>query len=118
MNDETIPILGGITIQLALGVAVFLANRPRRSNQSFLLLSFVAIGWLGSVYFAVTATDSRRAEFWIRASFVAAALIPTTLNLLRVSIRRRREGCRDILFRLRISLVPRLRVHFLSHTQL
>ncbi len=99
MTDATIPILVALTIQLALGLAVFLANRHHRSNQSFLLLSFVAVGWLGSVYFAFTATDSRRAEFWIRATFVAAALIPTTLNLLRVSIRRRREGWRDILYR-------------------
>jgi len=117
MNDATIPILVALTIQLALGLAVFLANRHHRSNQSFLLLSFVAIGWLGSVYFAVTATDSRRAEFWIRASFVAAALIPTTLNLLRVSIRRRREGWRDILYRSRIWLGASLGVILLCQTK-
>jgi PAS domain S-box-containing protein len=117
MNDATIPILVALTIQLALGVAVFLANRHRRSNQSFLLLSFVAIGWLGSVYFAFTATDSRRAEFWIRAAFVAAALILTTLNLLRVSIRRRREGWRDILYRSRIWLGASLGVIFFCQTK-
>src|SRR6266852_1032733 len=57
MNSETVPILGAVIIQSALGLTVFLANPRRKSNQCFLLLSFSAVGWLAALYFGSTTTN-------------------------------------------------------------
>ncbi len=116
-NNATIPILVALTIQLVLGVVVFLANSHRKSNQSFLLLSLVAAGWLGAIFFAFTATDSKQAEFWIRAAFAAAALILTALNLLRISLRWSHESWREILYRSRTWLGASLGVIIFCQTR-
>src|SRR5436305_13738514 len=86
MNSSTIPILVALFIQLALGLVVFQANRHRRSNQSFLLLSLVAAGWLCSLRYAFVATTSIAAAFWIRQASAFGVLLLTVFNLLRLSI--------------------------------
>lgn len=87
MNGPTTATLVALVVQVALGLAVFQANRKRASNQCFLLLSFAAAGWLASLYFAFTASNSRAAELSIRAASSAGILILVNLNLLRLSIR-------------------------------
>ena len=72
MNSSTTPILAALVIQLALGFVVFQANRHRKANQCFLLLSLVAAAWLCCLYFTLTAMaadpdDEARQQFeaWI-----------------------------------------------------
>ena len=97
MNGSTISILLALAVQLALGLAVLRANWTRKSNQSFFILSLAAGVWLASLYFAFTASDTRSADLSIRAAFVAAALIFTSLNLLRLSIRYRDDSWSSLL---------------------
>jgi nitrogen-specific signal transduction histidine kinase len=87
MNSSTIPILVALLIQLALGLVVFQANRHRKSNQCFLVLSLVAVGWLGSLYHALTAATPGNATFWIRQTSAFGPLLLTVFNLLRLSIK-------------------------------
>ena len=105
MNGATIPILVALVIQLALGVAVFQANRHRKPNQCFLLLSLAAAGWLGSLHFAFTAKSPLVAEYAIRVAFGWATLIPVGCNILRLSIRERKRGWRIILRQSRVWLL-------------
>ena len=88
MIGSTVAILTAVLIQLALGGTVFLANRQRKSNQAFLLLSLAATAWLGSLYYILTATQLRAAEVGIRDASVAGILILAMLNLLRLSLGR------------------------------
>src|SRR5881394_3183485 len=88
MIGSTVAILTAVLIQLALGGTVFLANRQRKSNQAFLLLSLAATAWLGSLYYILTATQLRAAEVGIREASVAGILILAMLNLLRLSLGR------------------------------
>ncbi|PYK92474.1 MAG: hypothetical protein DME36_13260 [Verrucomicrobia bacterium] len=87
MNSATIPILGAVIIQSALGLTVFLANPRRKSNQCFLLLSFSAVGWLAALYFGLTTTNLTIVTLCIREASAAGLLILATFNLLRLSIR-------------------------------
>jgi len=87
MNSETVPILGAVIIQSALGLTVFLANPRRKSNQCFLLLSFSAVGWLAALYFGLTTTNLTIVTLCIREASAAGVLILATFNLLRLSIR-------------------------------
>jgi hypothetical protein len=87
MNSSTLPILVALFIQLALGLVVFQANRHRKSNQCFLVLSLVAVGWLASLYHALIATTPGNATFWIRQTSAFGPLLLTVFNLLRLSIK-------------------------------
>lgn len=97
MNSATIPILVALAVQSALGLVVFQSNPKRKSNQCFLLLTFVTIGWLVSLYFAFTATTTVAAEWAIREASVGGVLILGVLNLLRLSIRESGKRWRTIL---------------------
>ncbi|HWY50280.1 MAG TPA: ATP-binding protein [Chthoniobacterales bacterium] len=87
MNSSTIPILVALFIQVALGLVVFQANRQRKANQCFLLLSMVAAGWLCSLYSVLTAKEPTIAAFWIRQASVFGVLLLTVFNFLRLSIK-------------------------------
>src|SRR6476619_4170268 len=87
MNISTIPILVALVIQLALGLVVFQANRHRKSNQCFLVLSLVAVGWLGGLSHAVIAATPENATFWISQTSAFGPLLLTVFNLLRLSIK-------------------------------
>src|SRR5256886_3766798 len=91
MIGSTVAILTAVLIQLALGGTVFLANRQRKSNQAFLLLSLAATAWLGSLYYILTAPQPRAAEVGIRDASVAGILILAMLNLLRLSLGRQQS---------------------------
>src|SRR2546421_991513 len=105
MNSSTIPILVALFIQLALGLVVFQANRQLKSNQSFLLLSIVAAGWLGTLYYAFTATTVSAAVFWIRQTYAVGAVILAAFNLLRLSIRAPNHSWSALLRQARLWLV-------------
>src|SRR5665811_583978 len=91
MTSVTIPILVALLLQVGLGVVVFHANWHRRSNQCFLLLSFVTAAWLGSLYFAVEARDALTAVYSIRVASAAGIGALVVFNLLRGSIVNSRE---------------------------
>jgi PAS domain S-box-containing protein len=97
MNSSTIPILVALFIQLALGLVVFQANRHRKANQSFLLLSLVAAGWLFSLYSVLTTTSPTAAAFWIRQASVFGVLLLAVFNLLRLSIKNGERRWSEIL---------------------
>ncbi|HXY59980.1 MAG TPA: ATP-binding protein [Chthoniobacterales bacterium] len=105
MNSSTLPILVALFIQLALGLIVFQANRHLKSNQSFLLLSLVAAGWLCCLYYASTATSAEGAAFWIREASAFGALTLTSFNLLRLSIREKQRHWSEILRQSRVWLI-------------
>jgi len=92
MNSAAAPTLVALIIQCGLGLVVFFANRKRRSNQCFLVLSLAIVAWMGSLYCAFAATDQGVAEFAIREASAAAALIFASFNLLRLSIRERQTS--------------------------
>ena len=96
MNNSTIPILAALVIQLALGLVVFQANRNRKANQCFLLLSLIAAGWLCSLYYTLSAPSAERAAFWIRQASACGALLLAVFNLLRLSIKVGDRGSREI----------------------
>jgi nitrogen-specific signal transduction histidine kinase len=116
MKSATAPILAAIVTQLGLGLTVFLANPHRKSNQSFLVLSFMAIGWLGSLYGAFTTADPQIAAICIRGASAGGVLSLGSLNLLRLSIRWRQESWRSILRRSGGWLVLILGIVVLSQT--
>lgn len=97
MNSATFPTLAALVLQIALGIAVFWANRRRLANQCFLLLSLTIAGWLGSLYYAFIARTPAEAEFAIRQASVTSTLYLAMLNLLRLSVRQRVHGWRDLL---------------------
>src|SRR2546430_12142557 len=81
MIGSTLAILIALLTQLGLGLAVFLANRHRKSNQAFLLLSLAAAAWLASLYYILTATSLPAAQIGIREASSAGILIIAMLNL-------------------------------------
>ena len=89
-------MLAALVIQLALGLVVFQANRQRKANQCFLLLSLVAAAWLCCLYFTLTATAAELAAFWIRQASVSGAVLLFVFNLLRLSIKRNDPTWREI----------------------
>jgi PAS domain S-box-containing protein len=97
MNSSTIPILTALIIQLALGLVVFQANRNRKTNQCFLLLSLIAAAWLCSLYYTLTARAPELATFWIRQASACGALLLMVFNLLRLSIQNGEKSWWEIL---------------------
>ena len=118
MTDVTIPTLGALFAQLAIGLAVFLANRHRLANQCFLLLSLTIAGWLASLYLAFVAKTPQVAEFAIRQASVAGVLYLAALNLLRLSVRQKQQTWRDIVSRSRLWLVLTLAIVILCQTRI
>lgn len=117
MNSSTFPILVALFIQLTLGLVVFQANRQLKSNQSFLLLSVVAAGWLCSLYYASTATRTDAAAFWIREASAFGALNLAGFNLLRLSIREKQRNWKEILRQSRVWLVATLAIVIFCQTK-
>src|SRR3984893_5775936 len=97
MTSATIPTVGALLVQLALGLAVFQANRHSWANQCFLLLSLVIDAWLASLYFAITANSAEVADFAIREASAAGALYLATLNFFLLSISQNLHSWRAIL---------------------
>ena len=118
MTGVTISTLAALIIQLALGLAVFQANRRRLANQCFLLLSLTIDAWLGSLYLAFIASSPQVAEFAIRQASATGALYLAMLNLLRLSVRRRQPSWRDVFRQSRIWLIVTLGIVALCQTKM
>src|SRR5437879_11747933 len=88
MIGSTLAILIALLTQLALGLTVFLANRHRKSNQAFSLLSLAAAAWLTSLDYILTAKSLPAAKIGIREASSAGVPIIARLDLLRSSIGR------------------------------
>jgi PAS domain S-box-containing protein len=84
-------------LQLALGVAVFHSNPKRLPNQCFLILSLVICGWLGSLFVAFSSNRYWLAELAIREASVAGVLYLSSMNLLRLSVRKDMRSWRKVL---------------------
>ncbi len=117
MIGSTLAILIAWLTQLALGLAVFLANRHRKSNQAFLLLSLAAAAWLASLYYILTATSLPAAQIGIREASSAGILIIAMLNLLRLSIGRSNSDWRSILGQSRVWLIVTAAIIVLCQTK-
>ncbi len=118
MSAGTIPTLAALVVQIALGLAVFQANRQRLANQCFLLLSLVIAAWLGTLYLAFNAHRLAVADFAIRQASVVGVLIPGAGNLLRLSVRHQLRGWREVLGHSRVWLLLTMSVVALCQTPL
>ena len=116
MTSVTIPILAALVLQLGLGLVVFYANWHRRSNQCFLMLSFLTAGWLASLYFAFNAPDASRAAWCIREASAAGALVLAAFNLLRLSLTRNEWSWSRIFGHSKLWLMATLAVVVLCQT--
>ena len=117
MIGSTLAILIALLTQLGLGLAVFLANQHRKSNQAFLLLSLAAAAWLASLYYILTATSLPAAQIGIREASSAGILIIAMLNLLRLSIGRGNSDWRSILGQSRVWLIVTAAIIVLCQTK-
>src|SRR5437763_944754 len=117
MIGSTLAILIALLTQLALGLAVFLANVDRKSNQAFLLLALAAAAWLASLYYILTATSRPAAQIGIREASSAGILIIAMLNLLRLSIGRANSDWRSILGQSRVWLIVTAAIIVLCQTK-
>lgn len=117
MNGVTVSTLCAMLLQLALGLAVFQANRHRLANQCFLLLSVIIAAWLGSLFLAFIANTPGLAEFAIRQASATGALYLATLNLLRLSVRQREQGWRAVFRHSRVWLVLTFGIVWLCQTK-
>ena len=105
MNGGIIPSVAALLVQVALGLAVFLANRRRLANQCFLLLSLTIDLWLAGLLLAFTTSSSTVAQLAIRQASVAGVLYPWVLNLLRLSVRQQLRGWRDLIRQSQVWLI-------------
>ncbi len=110
MNSQTAPILVAVAIQLGLGLAVFQANRERRPNQCFLLLSLAISAWLGNLFWGLSANQLRAAELCIREASAIGAVILFVFNLLRLSIKHPDRSWPEIIRDSKIWLIATLAV--------
>lgn len=117
MSSSAVPLFVALVLQGGLGLAVFQSNPKRKSSQCFLLLSLTIALWLATLYIAFTTPNEAIAEFTIRQASVAGALILTTFNLLRLSIREGQRGWGAILRRSRLWLVACFGVIILCQTK-
>ena len=117
MNSVTLPTLLAFVMQIALGVAVFQANRRRLANQCFLFLSLTIAGWLASLYAAFVSTTPGAAEFAIRQASATSVLYLAALNLLRLSVRQQLREWRELLGHSRVWLFSTAAVAVLCQTR-
>jgi nitrogen-specific signal transduction histidine kinase len=117
MTDVTIPTLAALLTQLAIGLAVFVANPHRLANQCFLVLSLTIDAWLGTLYFGFIARTPQVAEFAIRQASATGVLYLAALNLLRLSVRQKQQTWRDILSHSRVWLTLTIGIVLLCQTK-
>lgn len=118
MTGASVATLCALALQLAIGLAVFQANRRRLANQCFLLLSVAISAWLGSLFLAFSANSPQVAEFAIRQASAAGAVYLAALNLLRLSVRQKQQGWRSLFGHSRVWLICTLGIVGLCQTKL
>ncbi len=117
MSGGTNSTLAALVVQIALGLAVFAANRKRLANQCFLLVSLTMAAWLGSLNLAFNAQNPAVAEFAIRQASLAGVLMLVAANLLRLSVRQQTRGWRELLGSSRLWLLATIAIAVLCQTQ-
>src|SRR3954463_16266783 len=118
MNTAGAPIAVALLLQCGLGLAVFLANPKRKSNQWFLVLCLIIGAWLISLFLAFSATTEAGAEMTIRLAWSAGALILAGFNLMRLSIRENDRSWGVILRHSRVWLIGTAAIIVLCQTKL
>ena len=118
MSGPSLPTIGALLVQLALGLTVFFANRQRLANQCFLALSLTIDAWLGSLYLAFIANTPLLAQFAIREASASGALYLLLLNLLRISVRQKHQRWIDVMRVSRAWIVVTFAVILLCQTRL
>jgi PAS domain S-box-containing protein len=118
MNPNAVPTITAMVVQLALGVAVFYANPKRRSNQCFLLLTFVITAWLSGLLIAFSSRSEFAARVGIRQASAAGFVYLVTINLLRLSIAGERDSWSKIFRASRLWLMAAAIVVILCQTPL
>src|SRR6202162_490120 len=117
MNSAAAPTLVALSIQCGLGLVVFFANRKRRSNQCFLVLSLAIVAWMGGLYCAFATTNQGVDKFAIAEASAAAALIFASFNLLRLSIREKQNSWGQMFGHSRFWLLVTLAIVVLCQTK-
>lgn len=118
MKATAAPTLIALALQVALGVAIFYANRRRLANQSFLVLSGIIVGWLGSLYVAFVTSSATVAELAIREASVFGALFLPALNILRLAVIEPSQSWRSLIYRSRFWLLATGAIVLLCQTGL
>ncbi|MCC5847760.1 MAG: hypothetical protein JJU29_06655 [Verrucomicrobia bacterium] len=86
MNLFQVMIVASLVITVPVGLMVWLAQPRRRVNQAFLFLTCIIGLWQMALGFASIPVSIEHAMFWIRQSSAISALIPASMNLLRLTI--------------------------------
>ena len=76
-----------ILVSIILGVAVYLTNPRRTTNQAFLLLSGFTAGWLTSLALGFHTTSAVWAKYCMKSSTIFSIFVPLGVNWLRASIK-------------------------------
>jgi PAS domain S-box-containing protein len=71
---------------LIVGLFSFFGNPGRKINLTFFWLSLVITVWQLHVYMGMSSDEVKPLIFWIRQSSAIAALIPPSMNLIRIAI--------------------------------
>jgi signal transduction histidine kinase len=74
-----------ITVNLLLGMIVYLTNRGRTANRVFAILSCIIALWLACQYFGSITASEAWLEFWIRQACATSVFIPLVFHLLRAA---------------------------------
>lgn len=86
MNLFLFMITSSLLATVLIGLFVLLAQPKRLPNQYYVVLCGVISLWQIALWGGAFSNTEFQAMFWIRTSSVLGALIPPSMNLLRVSI--------------------------------
>ncbi len=87
MSVATLFISVAIIVAMGLGVTIFITNQHRKANQAFLVASSCMFFWLLSNLYIIYSTIPSKAHFGLTLAYALSACIPTTFQILRLSIK-------------------------------
>jgi two-component system nitrogen regulation sensor histidine kinase GlnL len=87
MNVITLFMSTAIVVVLGLGIAVYTTNYSRKVNQAFLISATCMFLWLLSNLYIMHLTTASAALIVISIAYAISACIPTTFQLLRITIK-------------------------------
>lgn len=83
----TLLLILAIVVNLGLGTTVYLTNRARKANQSYLVATIFMSLWLSANLIILHSTSAHLAHIGIDAASALSVCIPTTFQLLRLTIK-------------------------------
>ena len=101
MNIFQIATISAMTVNIILGIMVFVMNPTRRANRCFLITTASFLAWLMCLAVGSVLTDDR-VLIWIAEAGAISALIPISFDLLRISISKVDISIKKILLELRV----------------